>query len=281
MLWKPLIFQLSLVICLTGFYATEGFAQDAEQAEKEMAAEKQADQDTDADRYGEMSLDEIAKDFSAKMRAYSAFYRAAPTAKEKRQVANNIPTLVVYQTRLSEMVNEKPGSEAGLEVIDWWYRRARRYSGDVITRLTLKNYAQLESMEKYVPRLVQHLPQEEAVEQLRMLVDTNPFDSVKGTSTYQLHDLLLKQVEELEGDDAAAVLAEVKSLRKSIYEKYSDAVDAGGATYASLMDAKDYESKLEIGKPVPDIVGRDLDGVDFKLSDYEGKVRVISFWGDW
>ena len=31
----------------------------------------------------------------------------------------------------------------------------------------------------------------------------------------------------------------------------------------------------------PEIADRDLDGVDFKLSDYRGKVVVIDFWGDW
>lgn len=41
------------------------------------------------------------------------------------------------------------------------------------------------------------------------------------------------------------------------------------------------EERLQIGMEVPDIVGEDLDGVPFKLSDYRGKVVVIDFWGDW
>ena len=31
----------------------------------------------------------------------------------------------------------------------------------------------------------------------------------------------------------------------------------------------------------PEIEAEDLDGVNFKLSDYRGKVVVIDFWGDW
>jgi hypothetical protein len=38
---------------------------------------------------------------------------------------------------------------------------------------------------------------------------------------------------------------------------------------------------LQIGQVAPDIAGADLDGVDFKLSDYRGKVVMIDFWGDW
>ncbi len=39
--------------------------------------------------------------------------------------------------------------------------------------------------------------------------------------------------------------------------------------------------KAAVGKPAPDIVGKDLDGVEFKLSDYRGKVVMLDFWGDW
>ena len=38
---------------------------------------------------------------------------------------------------------------------------------------------------------------------------------------------------------------------------------------------------LAIGKAAPDITGEDIDGKEFKLSDYRGKVVVIDFWGHW
>jgi peroxiredoxin len=39
--------------------------------------------------------------------------------------------------------------------------------------------------------------------------------------------------------------------------------------------------KLTIGKPAPDIVGKDLDGKEFRLSDYRGRVVVLAFSGEW
>jgi peroxiredoxin len=39
--------------------------------------------------------------------------------------------------------------------------------------------------------------------------------------------------------------------------------------------------RLTIGKVAPDIEGPDLDGVDFRLSDYRGKVVLLTFTGDW
>jgi hypothetical protein len=38
---------------------------------------------------------------------------------------------------------------------------------------------------------------------------------------------------------------------------------------------------LQVGKQAPDIQGKDMDGVAFKLSDYRGKVVVLDFWGFW
>ena len=38
---------------------------------------------------------------------------------------------------------------------------------------------------------------------------------------------------------------------------------------------------LVIGKEAPDIEGKDIDGVSFKLSDYRGKVILLDFWGHW
>jgi hypothetical protein len=38
---------------------------------------------------------------------------------------------------------------------------------------------------------------------------------------------------------------------------------------------------FEIGNRAPEILGVDVDGQPFKLSDYRGKVVVLDFWGHW
>jgi hypothetical protein len=44
---------------------------------------------------------------------------------------------------------------------------------------------------------------------------------------------------------------------------------------------KDPVIGLSVGNIAPDILGQDIDGKKFKLSDYRGKVVVIDFWGNW
>ncbi|MFN0008917.1 MAG: TlpA family protein disulfide reductase [Planctomycetota bacterium] len=41
------------------------------------------------------------------------------------------------------------------------------------------------------------------------------------------------------------------------------------------------ELELAVGKTAPDFTTQDVDGVEFKLSDYRGKVVVLDFWGFW
>jgi len=54
-----------------------------------------------------------------------------------------------------------------------------------------------------------------------------------------------------------------------------------GALASQLKDALYLLENLSIGKVAPEIAAEDLDGKQFKLSDYRGKVVVLDFWGHW
>jgi hypothetical protein len=38
---------------------------------------------------------------------------------------------------------------------------------------------------------------------------------------------------------------------------------------------------LAAGSPAPEIMGEDMQGVPFKLSDYRGQIVILDFWGQW
>ena len=50
---------------------------------------------------------------------------------------------------------------------------------------------------------------------------------------------------------------------------------------APIPDRKLAVPGTEFGNIAPEIVGNDLDGHRFRLSDYHGKVVVLDFWGHW
>jgi hypothetical protein len=50
----------------------------------------------------------------------------------------------------------------------------------------------------------------------------------------------------------------------------------------SRMNAKEFREKnLAVGMAVPDFSAKDIEGAEFKLSDYKGKVVLLDFWGFW
>jgi AhpC/TSA family len=50
----------------------------------------------------------------------------------------------------------------------------------------------------------------------------------------------------------------------------------------SRMNAKEFREKnLAVGMAVPDFTAKDIEGAEFKLSDYKGKVVLLDFWGFW
>jgi peroxiredoxin len=64
--------------------------------------------------------------------------------------------------------------------------------------------------------------------------------------------------------------------------RHLDQVATAHPESPALVDKARYMvTKLTIGKTAPDIIGGDLDGVPFKLSDYRGKVVVLMFSGEW
>ncbi|MEE9394612.1 MAG: hypothetical protein V3W41_19130 [Planctomycetota bacterium] len=53
-------------------------------------------------------------------------------------------------------------------------------------------------------------------------------------------------------------------------------------TYADAVNDKLFVlDNLAVGKKAPEILGTDVDGTEFKLSDYRGKAVLLDFWGHW
>ena len=247
-----------------------------------MEPRAETDAEVDANAHSGMTLDELTEDFRKEYRAYVRKYRSAKTPAAKRAITGTNPKGENYRARLIELINEDPGSQAGIDAIDWWLQRGgRNVHIDVILDLAVEHYSKLESIEKYMPYFAWKLPPDEAEKHLRLLLEVNPFDVVKANASYELHGVLAKQLEGLDGDAAEAAKTEMKTLRDSVFKNYPDVADVNGSMLVDRLTALEFAKKLEVGKPIPDIVGTDVAGVDFKLSDYDGKVRVLTFWGHW
>lgn len=85
----------------------------------------------------------------------------------------------------------------------------------------------------------------------------------------------------LNESDAPAMEEEAAGLLERAATEYGD-VKEDGIPLAEIAGGELFELRfLSIGKPAPEIEGEDVDGQRFKLSDYKGKVVLLTFSGNW
>ena len=110
-------------------------------------------------------------------------------------------------------------------------------------------------------------------------------------STLKLNPAIAKrltknQLEYINGQRTPEQNANVADALQTIIDELPEVklpeAKKGRATYAELAKRELFDLvHLQVGKQAPDIVGKDLDGVEFRLSDYRGKVVLLDFWGHW
>jgi thiol-disulfide isomerase/thioredoxin len=91
----------------------------------------------------------------------------------------------------------------------------------------------------------------------------------------------------MKSHDPTAAMAEAESLHERVVAEFADVrlfpayptdkQTIGDASVRWLASRRE----LAVGKPAPEIVGKDVDGHPLKLSDYRGKVVALVFWASW
>ena len=150
-------------------------------------------------------------------------------------------------------------------------------------------------------------PSQSAEDHLRRIMYNSSHREARGAAAYHLVNYLVRykplgeRADELEenesafnqlGEEGLAYLrnlrvsdVEIERLYETIANDYSDVVvfqfgrkvNIGDAVKNALFEIK----RLSLGCIAPDIEGSDLDGKEFALSDYRGKVVMLDFWGNW
>jgi hypothetical protein len=123
---------------------------------------------------------------------------------------------------------------------------------------------------------------------MRRLLDDNAMGikpEVRGRACIALAGMLKQRAEGLtdaEAKEAEKLNKESETLFERVIEKYADVKGNRGGILADEAKKQLFELRfLSKGKPAPEIEGEDLDGKQFKLSDYKGKVVLLDFWGNW
>lgn len=254
----------------------------------------------------------LLKEYQSKQEAFSRAYQAAKTDEERQKAFDeHNPDTSKYLPRFLALAEEDPKSKVGFDALMWIVQNGRgRHvpATDKALDLLAREYVADERLAKVLPSLRYNFSPK-ADRLLRAGLEKSPHREVKALACLTLaendHDFagFLRPADDPK-DEAGA-----KARRAAIFTpEFARALEAKGAdgldkeaaalferAKAEFADVKTSRgtvgeqaehtlfelTHLAIGKPAPEIAGKDIDGKDMKLSDYRGKVVVLDFWGDW
>jgi AhpC/TSA family len=238
-----------------------------------------------------------------------------------QKAADKVTALVAEMplTELSKRLNTLRGASPA--ILDAVNKRTEKEEKDpaVVDLLvwTATNAYYLPAGQKAVERLVEKFPDHPSIERvcpmlgqggvpkgdemLKIILEKNDKRRVKAAAALELGRALAAKTDKLADDPAQAdkVAAEGEKYLLMVIDQFAKDVPVpkkGAAppktdaerelvTLASHRKSAEQELKalrtLRVGKEAPEIKAPDLDGKEFKLSDYRGKVVMLDFWGHW
>ena len=130
---------------------------------------------------------------------------------------------------------------------------------------------QLEPLGAMLDRLSYQFKEKEAASLLATIEKNSPSGTLRAWAVYTRCSATLESAA-IDSDEFLKAKSEVLAA----LEKADDRRLASRA-----KGQIDVRERFSIGVVAPDITGIDLDGTEFALSDYKGKVLFVDFWGDW
>ncbi|HZN37954.1 MAG TPA: hypothetical protein VFD82_04080 [Planctomycetota bacterium] len=212
-------------------------------------------------------------------------YKAAVAAKDNKKIT---------ELRASVAADSKPLGARAIALAD-------QHKGDVslqVLAYAAKNFGDADTANGVAERIEKNHLKDAALAQLlenagglsrglgpdatNKLLDrviaTSPHALPKAWAMFSQAQMLLGVTNKKDASDADKAAAAEKAARLL---KAAEPLAAGNALADRVVPMLFEAEHLQIGMAVPDIVGEDVDGVAFKLSDYRGKVVVLDYWGFW
>ena len=251
-----------------------------------------AAQDKPKDDKPQTSLEEfqaLTKEFQTAQIEYRKALAAAKTPEERQEAIKKAPDGNEYAKKFLAFA-EKNSKDA--IAVDALLLTMQAAPGSPHARRAAKLLVDDHIQDEKIAQALRFLAQFDRAEgerAMRLAVEKSPHQTVKAMACYSLATLLKQQAESANGD--AAKMREAEAMFERVINEFGDAeigkrrgTDGSiqSVTYGEYVKGELFELRnLSIGKIAPDIEGEDIDGTNFKLSDYRGKVVVLDFWGHW
>lgn len=168
-----------------------------------------------------------------------------------------------------KLAKANPKAEGVEKGLTWVLRGAKPAQLKEISAILLTHYKDSKSLRTVAMSYGRMRQGGEA--ELKKIIEKAGDETVRQGATYYLAAKLVKNAE-----TKADGLAMMKKLVAT------PGIDKSNPRLLSQAEGQIYViEKLAIGCTAPDIVGKDEQGKEFKLSDYRGKAVLVDFWGIW
>ncbi len=217
---------------------------------------------------------------------YSDAWRAAKTEEERQKLPKDLTqkaTADFYGGQFLALIREHPKDPAALDAIRWLLSRIpSREETATATDIVLRNWIEDERLAGVCQTLWHHSDRT-GDQLLRTAIEKSPHRAVQGYARFSLATSLKKDADRrAEGEPAERepFEREAEQLYQQVIDKFADLKHI--TTLGKEAEAALFEMRyLSIGKTPPDIEGTDLDGKKMKLTDFRGKVVLMTFCGSW
>jgi len=211
------------------------------------------------------ALQELRDEYDEAYQAYSAARRSAETNEERLAARKLMPIADVWAVRFLVLADQHPRTDVAAEALLWAVEKTRSLTGKEALQRLIANHSESEVMAKVVVRLTLS---DENIAILRRLDTESPHRTVRAQDGYALAGLLQSRADKSEDLEATARdRREVETILENILKTYAD-VAGRSKTLGEYAKGKLFEMRhLQVGKVATDILGADIDGVGFKLSD--------------
>ena len=296
---------LLLTLMTTITFAQED--QKSEPAAKEESKQSKEEQQTDEDEEEKTIAEQfrsIRNTHQRAVRRNRSDMRRADREERAELLEAFEEEMQALESSVLELVEKSEEPAEKVDMLLWMDENGSEANSEKARNELLTNHLDSEKISGLIESMLRIPPSADSEEALRSMIAESPHDSVKAAATVGLSKMLksLNRLEDMDersreryteiiGEEFVAkwtpeaIKKESDVLLNSLLENYADVPVEGSRTnetYGDMIEGMMFAKEhLEIGTTAEDIVAEDLDGEEFRLSDYRGKVVVIDFWGDW
>jgi thiol-disulfide isomerase/thioredoxin len=223
---------------------------------------------------------EIIKDFREAQQPLIKEYQAAKTDAERDAVVAKVPTIAKpFGDRAVKLAKANAKDPFTPQVLAFALLAAENEAaGDLL----LTTEVESRMMHSIVESAGNQSENRIAAKFLKDAIVRSKDKSVQGTACLALAELEFGKSESAKDQKAAAALAKsAEEYAEKVSKEYADVAGSKGKLGEQAKRLLFQIHHLAIGKTAPEVISKDLDDKETKLSALRGKVVVLDIWATW